>query len=640
MTKPMGFHGFTRFVYPLIFSLLAVIAIVAIPLLSAVPVFATWGPDVRLTNNPAISQNPHVAISGNNVHVVWCDGRDGSATVYYKRSTDGGTTWGADTRLSNLSVIGPSGSSRPAIAVSMNTVHVVWVDNRDGNDEIYYKRSTDGGTTWGADTRLTNDAATSDTPRIAVSGNNLHIVWVDNRGGNLEIYYKRSADGGTTWGADTRLTNDPAFSTEPIVAVSGNNIHVVWRDTRDSDTNEVYYKKSDDGGTTWGPDTSLTNSPTVASFPAIAVSGTIVHVVWGDWRNGNDEIYYKRSTNSGTTWEADTRLTNDPSFSVSPAIAVSGNNVQVVWLDLRGGPFEIFYKHSTYGGITWNADAALTNGHDPAYSTQPSYPDVAVSGNIVHVVWYDNRDGNTEIYYRKFTAAPAISSIDPDHGTQGQTLNDVNIIGANFTGTTKVNFGNGIVVKSFHVIGDARISVNITIDEAATPGIRSVSVTAPGGPLQIGINNHFTVIPKTKTSQSASIATSLQGTVQLSSISVKSASLSTTKVAPGSPVTVTADVVNTGTVNGASSIKVYVNGELENSQGVSVNSGSSTPVTFTISRNEPGTYSVYVGGTQAGSFTVDQFADPNIILYLSGALLIFAFVIGLLFILRRRQAGR
>jgi len=93
-------------------------------------------------------------------------------------------------------------------------------------------------------------------------------------------------------------------------------------------------------------------------------------------------------------------------------------------------------------------------------------------------------------------------------------------------------------------------------------------------------------------------------------------------------------------VNGSSSIKVYVNGELENSRGVTVNSGSSMPVTFTVSRNEPGTYSVYVGGTQAGSFTVDQFADPNIILYISGALLVFAFAIGVIYASRRRQIGR
>ncbi len=125
------------------------------------------------------------------------------------------------------------------------------------------------------------------------------------------------------------------------------------------------------------------------------------------------------------------------------------------------------------------------------------------------------------------------------------------------------------------------------------------------------------------------------GPVSMASISVRSASLSSTKVAPGSPVTVTADVVNTGTANGSSSIQVYVNGQVEAKQGITVNSGSSTPLTFTVSRNEPGTYSVYVGGTSAGSFTVDQFT-PQTILIISGALVFFAFILGIIYIVRRR----
>jgi hypothetical protein len=120
-------------------------------------------------------------------------------------------------------------------------------------------------------------------------------------------------------------------------------------------------------------------------------------------------------------------------------------------------------------------------------------------------------------------------------------------------------------------------------------------------------------------------------------VSVRSASLSATKVASGTTITVTADVVNTSTVNGSSSIKVYVNGEMEHSQGVTVKSGSSTPVTFTVSRNEPGAYTVYVGGVSAGSFTVNEMADSNIILYISGALIFIALAAGAVYFVRRRQ---
>ncbi len=127
-------------------------------------------------------------------------------------------------------------------------MHVVWHDNRDGNYEIYYKRSTDAGVSWGADTRLTNNTASSEYPSVAVSGSVVHVVWRDDRDGNYEIYYKRSTDAGVSWGADTRLTNNTAYSSYPSVAVSGSVVHVVWHDNRDGNW-EIYYKRNPTGNT-------------------------------------------------------------------------------------------------------------------------------------------------------------------------------------------------------------------------------------------------------------------------------------------------------------------------------------------------------------------------------------------------------
>lgn len=91
-------------------------------------------------------------------------------------------------------------------------IFVVWDDSRDGNFEIYYKRSTNSGQNWEADTRLTTDPAVSAIPTVTVLGTFVHITWVDFRNGNPEIYYKRSTDYGSSWEAVVRLTNDPASS--------------------------------------------------------------------------------------------------------------------------------------------------------------------------------------------------------------------------------------------------------------------------------------------------------------------------------------------------------------------------------------------------------------------------------------------
>ena len=138
-------------------------------------------------------------------------------------------------------------------------------------------------------------------------------------------------------------------------------------------------------------------------------------------------------------------------------------------------------------------------------------------------------------------------------------------------------------------------------------------------------------------SSGGGVPTVTQGPAPISNITVENISLSSAKVGPGAPITVTAYVANKGTANGSSQIKLYVNGQEEAHQGVTLPSGSNTPIKFTVSRDEPGTYSVYVGSIAAGSFEVDGFADPNLILYISGALLLFALAGGVIFMTTRRR---
>ena len=125
---------------------------------------------------------------------------------------------------------------------------------------------------------------------------------------------------------------------------------------------------------------------------------------------------------------------------------------------------------------------------------------------------------------------------------------------------------------------------------------------------------------------------------QMSNIVVKTAAISTAKVGPGQPVDVTATVVNSGTTNGAAKVTLYVNGEQADASGLTLASGQSTPVHFQVSRNEPGTYSVYVNGVSAGNFTVDTFANNDILIYAAIAIVTLGVAGTLYFVTRKRTA--
>ena len=358
--------------------------------------YSQWSTDLRLTvnSNLSITSVNHswcIAANGDTLHVVWRDNRDGNDEIYYKRSTDKGLTWGSDIRLTSNS----STSEYPSVTVSGSTVNVIWDDGRDGNFEIYSKRSTDGGATWGTDTRLTTNTAQSYGPCVTGEGLNLGIVWRDDRDGNIEVYYKRSTNGGISWGSDTRLTFDPSISWLPSISISGANVHVAWWDSRDGNE-EIYYKSSGDGGITWGSDNRLTTDAASSTYASISSSGLFVHVVWKEYRDGDLEIYYKRSINGGISWGPDIRLSTSIGISELPSIKASGSIVHLVWDDDRNGNSEIYYKRSADGGVTWGLDTRLTTDGSISYCSS-----LSVSGSVVHIVWTDTRDSNYEVYYKR-----------------------------------------------------------------------------------------------------------------------------------------------------------------------------------------------------------------------------------------------
>jgi len=357
-----------------------------------------WTSTKRLTWNSGNSLLPVIAIdSSNNNHVIWYDFTPGSPEIFYKKSTDGGSTWSGIKRLTwNL-----GWAAYPDITVDMSdNIHIAW-RNDSPNYEIYYKKSTDGGATWTGAKRITWDPGMSDYPAIITDiSNNIHLLWDDDKSGNKELYYKKSTDGGSTWSALQRLTWNSGDSDNAAVAYSpfSGHLHVVWEDDTPGNW-DIYYKKSTDGGSTWSALQRLTWNSGDTRRPSIATnsSNNHVYVVWYDDTTGSDEIYYKESTDGGSTWSALQRLTWNSSPSIHPRIEIDAvSNIHIVYNDNAPGNLEVFYKLSTNGGTSWTTNRVTWA------SGFSWFPDLAIdSNNKPCVVWYDNASGNFEIYYKK-----------------------------------------------------------------------------------------------------------------------------------------------------------------------------------------------------------------------------------------------
>jgi hypothetical protein len=365
-------------------SLLIVLGIV---LLAGVVVgIVNFGDDVRVTNDVAFSGFSKLAVDSAGVHEVWMDERDGNMEIYYKKLDDNGSSITSDIRLSTDAGI----SWFPSLDSDGSGIHVVWVDERDGNTEIYYEKLDSDGNTLIDDLRLTNDVADSTLPEIGVDlSNDLQVVWIDGRDGNSEVYYKKLDNDGNVLVDDIRLTDDEGVSWFPKIAVDGSGIHVVWIDDRDGNS-EVYYTKLDLDGDVVVDDKRITNDVGDSSYPSVFVDGD-VHIAWLDTRDGNSEIYYKKLDNNGNDLTSDLRVSDDADVSWYPSLSVD-EGVHITWVDGRDGNLEIYFTELDGDGNKVVNDTRLT------FLGESTLPILAPGS--VHLTWTDTRDGNAEIYYK------------------------------------------------------------------------------------------------------------------------------------------------------------------------------------------------------------------------------------------------
>ncbi|WP_148681004.1 sialidase family protein [Candidatus Nitrososphaera gargensis] len=86
------------------------------------------------------------------------------------------------------------------IAASGNNVYVVWWDNKTENWEIFFARSTDNGRTFEQPLNLSNNTGRSENAQVVALDENVYVTWWDNTTGTREVFFRASEDNGKTFG--------------------------------------------------------------------------------------------------------------------------------------------------------------------------------------------------------------------------------------------------------------------------------------------------------------------------------------------------------------------------------------------------------------------------------------------------------
>ncbi len=332
------------------------------------------------------------------------------------------------------------------------------------------------------------DATASNGSRKIVrdSGGAYHLVY-ETTG---EIYYQKSTDGGSTWSSYKRLSAGTGSNKFPSIAERSGKLYVFWQRKTDTNTYDTHFRHFT--GTSWD---NIRNVNTgIASnndlTPALAVSTPAASFEMMVVYRTNQGLRSRRSTSStGASWDAAITVTSNTS---------ARNPSLVYWQDpdVPSLKFHVTWDegnniwHQTFNGSTWGAalnlsSIPMTSGHQ--------YSSYAVTGNADrHIVW---QALESETFFRQViyhnknltNIYTALGSINWDHlrpsitGNAGavatvvchETSSNKNIRKRRYNGTSWEGTAAGLIVASNGA--DASVSI------ANPPGATALAVWRSAG---------------------------------------------------------------------------------------------------------------------------------------------------------------
>ncbi len=359
-----------------------------------------------ISNNTGHSEEPQIIKNGSNIYMLWIDDSSASRNIYFKKSSDNGCTFGPTIDLG----VGKGGSLDPKMVVSGNYVYVIWEYTPENNGMIYWTRSADNGASFEKVKNLGNNTGFNGFPQLAASGSNVFATWHDATDG---IVFLRSTDNGASFEKVKNLGNNTGFNGFPQVAAAANNVYVAWTDNAQEKYGQIFFTRSTDNGESFGePFLVYKGQESYANTTALSpklVAGSGDNNVYLLWQSGRvvqharvsaliSDVLFTRSTDNGESFGDIVNLSNYSGWAVDPQIAVSEEGgVHVVWTNNA----QEKYGQIFFTRSTDNGESFGDIVNLSNYSGWAVDPQIAVSEEGgVHVVWTNNSTGNEEIILR------------------------------------------------------------------------------------------------------------------------------------------------------------------------------------------------------------------------------------------------
>jgi hypothetical protein len=362
---------------------------------------------INLSNNASNSIEPRLIANGNQMYAFWLDNNDGDYDIFYRSYAQG--NWSSTRCINTPTNIHLSS----ACFDDSDSVNLLWVD---GNSKLLYGRIYQSTL---VDSTVIFE---NDTSRITFSSlfynkstGQLHASWDLRLGDTLYTCYSMKTRG-DSW-SDEQIIIAGGVGGLPrraqVVADRNNDLLCLWFS---ADSLRVNMKKKHNGNWIDGP-------PLTCAFPGIGLNlvtgaddSLIVHVVSHPGAVPTcpcNVLLYSRW--NGAEW-------SQPEIVPSQAhgyytehngsvVSFSHNNVPVLTWEQTCWDINL-YPYARFIGTAVKADTGWHVNSTIGASRRPEHPAIIIDSNDrINYVWQDSTDGDNDIYFYNTTL---LTFVEPD----------------------------------------------------------------------------------------------------------------------------------------------------------------------------------------------------------------------------------
>ncbi len=312
-----------------------------------------WRVKIAIASTSEQQKFADMVIKGDDIHTFWIDNREDDYRVYYKKSTDAGFTWSTDIAISEFGDIIPDAKRSISITGIDNYLHVVYATKTETPHSLRFCRSTDNGVSWSG---YQDIAVVYNLPEPSITADDDSIRLVFRQGSY--IVSTASGNHGNSWSSlDIIDAGGPYPECCPDIITINRIPHVTFVSNESGHGYSFHAKHTADG---WITHNILSGSyPTVYYYPHILTDQQgYIYVEWEDTLRGpgTGSIKCSASTDCGESWDA-----SDLGVSGKAGadfVIVDRNRLLVVYGDAN-------YIYGCYGnytpgeGIDWESPFIL-----------------------------------------------------------------------------------------------------------------------------------------------------------------------------------------------------------------------------------------------------------------------------------------